>query len=44
LQSFSGYLLLKENGEQENGHVPGLGRVLGIGHQVRVLDVAQERI
>ena len=35
---------LQEDGAREDGHVPGLGRVPGIGHQVRVLGLAQERI
>ena len=36
-------VLLQENGAQEDGHVLGLGRVPGMGHQVRVLGFTQKR-
>ena len=35
---------LQEKRAQENGHIPGLGQVPGIGRQVRVLGFAQGRI
>ena len=37
-------MLLQEKGEWENGHVPGLRRVPGMVHQVRVLGFMQERM
>lgn len=36
--------LLQEKGEWENNHIPGLGRVPGMGRPVRVFGFAQERI
>ena len=36
--------MLQENGDQEDGPVPGLRRVPGKGHQVRVPGFTQERI
>ena len=36
--------MLQENGDQEDGPVPGLKRVPGTGHKVRVPGFTQERI
>ena len=35
---------LQENGAQEDGHVPGLRQVPGMGHQVRVLGFERKRL
>ena len=37
-------LLLQEKETREDGHIPGLRRVPGAGHQVRGLSFMQERI